>query len=224
MSDYDDFFSDDIVLDETLLAVLDAEETKFNQSQQHPRPSQPVPPPKRQKTDQGWKHTRAASQSDSFYDDLPEISISGDGFYGVLPPTVPNSNRATTPTIQAQPYSRTTSGASSSRSSVPGPSVIPHSQGTRPNPPLRQAPPRHGFVQAPLPPANRNFGRSTSQNSTMSMSRPIVRPVAPTVPTRAQNPSRQPSSDETTALRLQLEQVRNLSSPSITFLEISVLS
>ncbi|KAF9648585.1 hypothetical protein BDM02DRAFT_3115206 [Thelephora ganbajun] len=101
----DDFFFDDIVLDEEALAVLDAEESKYFgtvanvQSNSRPAPTQPTPPPaKRQRTDGdgGWKHPtigigggsgKAVSQnqkrSDSFYEDLPDISLAGDGVYGV---------------------------------------------------------------------------------------------------------------------------------------------
>lgn len=102
----DDFlFDDDIVLDAAALAVLDAEESKyFNsvanvQSNPRPAPTQPTPPPpKRQRTDDdgGWKHPatgigngsgklalRNQKRSDSFYEDLPDISLAGDGIYGV---------------------------------------------------------------------------------------------------------------------------------------------
>ena len=102
----DDFlFDDDIVLDEATLAILDAEESKYFgsvagvQSNLRPAPTQPTPPPaKRQRTDDdgGWKHpatgsgngsgklvSRNQKRSDSFYEDLPDISLAGDGVYGV---------------------------------------------------------------------------------------------------------------------------------------------
>ena len=105
MSD-DYLFDDDIVLDADALAILDAEESKYFGTlanvQPNPRsaPTQPTPPPaKRRRTDDdgGWKHTakgvrgqgssKLVSQnlkrSDSFYEDLPNISLAGDGVYGV---------------------------------------------------------------------------------------------------------------------------------------------
>ena len=109
MSD-DYLFDDDLVLDEDALAILDAEESKYLgtlahvQSNPHPAPTQPTPPPaKRQRTDDdgGWKPTTTAAttggigggsskhvsqgvkRSDSFYEDLPNISLAGDGVYDV---------------------------------------------------------------------------------------------------------------------------------------------
>jgi hypothetical protein len=98
----DDFlFDDDIVFDEAALAILDAEESKYLsslanvESNPRPAPTQPAPPPaKRQRTDGdgGWKHPptgigngsgKLAKRSDSFYEDLPDISLAGDGVYGV---------------------------------------------------------------------------------------------------------------------------------------------
>ena len=101
----DDFFDDDIILDEDALAILDAEESKYfstlanAQQNQRPAPTQPTPPPaKRQRTDGdgGWKHPATGGgsgsgnvvaqnpkRSDSFYEDLPDISLAGDGVYGV---------------------------------------------------------------------------------------------------------------------------------------------
>jgi len=114
----DDFlFDDDIVLDEAALAILDAEESKYfgsianAQLNPRPAPTQPAPPPaKRQRTDGdgGWKHpatgigggsgklvSRIQRRSDSFYEDLPDIALAGDGVYGVYsqgsqPPQNPN--------------------------------------------------------------------------------------------------------------------------------------
>ena len=79
------------------------------QSDTRPAPSQPTPPPaKRRRTDDdgGWKHTttnttttaigiaggsgsgkpltpQLQKRSDSFYEGLPDISLAGDGVYGV---------------------------------------------------------------------------------------------------------------------------------------------
>ncbi|KAJ7217952.1 hypothetical protein GGX14DRAFT_598835 [Mycena pura] len=86
MDGSDDYFFDDIVLDDTTLAVLDSEERKYL--------SQAVPPPaKRQKTDTGWKpvvrpgHANAVANDN---EDLPEISVGGDGSY-----TVRSASRST---------------------------------------------------------------------------------------------------------------------------------
>jgi len=101
----DDFLFDDIVLDADALAILDAEEYKYFgtvanvQSNPRPAPTQPTPPPaKRQRTGDngGWKDpaknvgggsgrivSKNQKRSDSFYEDLPDISLAGDGVYGV---------------------------------------------------------------------------------------------------------------------------------------------
>ena len=100
MSD-DFFFDDDIILDEVALAILDAEESKYfgsianAQLNPRPAPTQPTPPPaKRQRKDGDgvWKHPATGSgngsgklasqiqkRTDSFYEDLPDISLAGDG-------------------------------------------------------------------------------------------------------------------------------------------------
>ncbi|KAJ6625538.1 hypothetical protein B0H10DRAFT_616844 [Mycena sp. CBHHK59/15] len=76
MDGSDDYLFDDMVFDDQTLAVLDSEEQKFL--------SQTAPPPsKRRKTDNGWKPvavpSRAVVLDDN--DDLPEISVHGDGSY-----------------------------------------------------------------------------------------------------------------------------------------------
>ncbi|KDQ53575.1 hypothetical protein JAAARDRAFT_429017 [Jaapia argillacea MUCL 33604] len=82
MDDSDDYFDDAIELDETTLAVLDQEESKFNLTQSIRPPSIP-PPPKRQKTEQGWRHSPQPSGTTfGDLDDLPEISVRNDGTYG----------------------------------------------------------------------------------------------------------------------------------------------
>ncbi|KAF8070536.1 hypothetical protein FPV67DRAFT_1025596 [Lyophyllum atratum] len=80
MSDYDDYFTDDIFLDDQTLAILDQEEQKYL--------TQAAPPPsKRQKTDDGW---------------TTEISLSLGGSYGVLHDASRSSN---TPAIAPKPRS-----------------------------------------------------------------------------------------------------------------------
>jgi len=85
MQDSDDYFADDFVLDETALAVLDEEEHKYTLSTQNSVPSHIPPHPKRLKTETGWRpgpnNRRADTMDDQDY--LPEISVQGDGSYGL---------------------------------------------------------------------------------------------------------------------------------------------
>jgi hypothetical protein len=209
--DFDHYFEDDIDLDESALAVLDAEERKFNQSQQHSRPTLPVPPPKRQKTEQGWKHTRGLTQTDSYFEDLPEISVGNDGSYGMLEdlPDVPNTFRNRAPLLSAAPQSSPNSTGSTTVSSSTCSSNNPHvglpSQGQQQQ--LGSRPqPRNGGVP---PQTNRNFVRASSQNFAGNQARQSLPPAQP-VPPRTTNSrsSVQPTNDEISALRVQLEQVR----------------
>ncbi|KAG5648524.1 hypothetical protein DXG03_003135 [Asterophora parasitica] len=84
MSDYDDYFTDDICFDDQTLAILDHEEQKYlNQAVKTPAP----PPAKRQKTDSDWSDgvgaRGGASKAKATVDYLPEICLSLDGNYGV---------------------------------------------------------------------------------------------------------------------------------------------
>ena len=77
MDDSDDYFDDDLVLDEKTLAILDREEQKYF--------SQKQPPPavtKKQKTRDGWSPGVGSRPREHDFDDLPEISITADGNYG----------------------------------------------------------------------------------------------------------------------------------------------
>lgn len=85
MQDSDDYFTDDFILDDTALAVLDEEEHKYTLSTQNTALSRVSPPPKRLKTEAGWRpgpNSRRAETMDDL-DDLPEISVQGDGSYGL---------------------------------------------------------------------------------------------------------------------------------------------
>ena len=102
MSD-DYIFDDEITLDEDALAILDATESNYfgmlANAQPFPQPAKThltPPPAKRRRTggDGGWDHPSTGipggsgklisqKRSDSFYEDLPDISIAGDGVYGV---------------------------------------------------------------------------------------------------------------------------------------------
>ena len=85
MDNSDDYFNDDFELNDDALAILDLEEQKHTLSTQKSSTSSAPPPPKRQKTNAGWKHapaTRSTVFADDL-DDLPEISVKGDGSYGL---------------------------------------------------------------------------------------------------------------------------------------------
>ena len=85
MDDSDDYFNDGFELNDDALAILDLEENKHNLSTEKTFASSTPPPPKRQKTDTGWKPapvTRSVVPMDDL-DDLPEISVKGDGSYGL---------------------------------------------------------------------------------------------------------------------------------------------
>lgn len=89
MSD-DSYFGDDIVLDDDVLAALDAEEQKHLITQPQATKQTFVrhtpPPPKKQKTYHQWNSRPATLHgTDSLdeYGDLPEISVQGDGTYEV---------------------------------------------------------------------------------------------------------------------------------------------
>ncbi|KAI0930684.1 hypothetical protein AcV5_007334 [Taiwanofungus camphoratus] len=86
MQDPDDYFGDDgIVLDENVLAVLDEEERKFNETQRlvqrASRLDNSLPPPaKRQKV---FHEPNIGLLRTATFDleDLPEVSVQGDGLY-----------------------------------------------------------------------------------------------------------------------------------------------
>ncbi|KAH9894824.1 hypothetical protein C8Q73DRAFT_790022 [Cubamyces lactineus] len=92
--DPDDYFEDDdLILDENVLAVLDAEENKFKQAQQQQQPvgerrpadAPPAEPPpsKRQKTSHEWNEEQKILLSPEDDEGLPDISIMGGGAYRV---------------------------------------------------------------------------------------------------------------------------------------------
>ncbi|KAF5321014.1 hypothetical protein D9619_001891 [Psilocybe cf. subviscida] len=92
MDGSDDYFFDDIAFDDQTLAILDQQEKKHQvQAQQKPpsnattTPAPRVAPvPKRQKTHTGWTPGGATpSSSRTTEDDLPEISLHGDGSYAI---------------------------------------------------------------------------------------------------------------------------------------------
>lgn len=101
MADSDDYGFDDIVLDDQALALLDQEEQKYlqrpNAASQNPIVT-PIAPEghvnKRHKTTTGWTPGIGANlTSNDAYDDLPEISLRGDGSYGIGGRMVVQANR-----------------------------------------------------------------------------------------------------------------------------------
>jgi len=89
MDDSDDY-PDDFIFDEQTLAILDQEEQKYlTQS------TSLAPVTKKLKTSAGWKPgIGARTISHDNLDDLPEISLHGDGTYGVEPTGVERSTTA----------------------------------------------------------------------------------------------------------------------------------
>lgn len=88
----DNYFLDDLVLDDKALAVLDEEESKFKRitSTQTQQSVTVAPPAKRQKTTGSWQPqhdsvSRTVRRADTLEDmeDLPDVSIRQDGTYGL---------------------------------------------------------------------------------------------------------------------------------------------
>lgn len=81
MSDYDEYFTDDVLLDDQTLAILEHEERKYiDQSNNNASP-----PSKRQRTNNGWTVGIGLRKTISdIPESLPEISLESDGSYGVL--------------------------------------------------------------------------------------------------------------------------------------------
>ncbi|CCL99869.1 uncharacterized protein FIBRA_01894 [Fibroporia radiculosa] len=88
MQDTDDYFFDDFNIDDSVIAVLDEAENTYNESQRLTQASSirnpDVPPPlKRQKLEVGWKPKPPRVSYTKSFEDLPEISVRGDGLYGL---------------------------------------------------------------------------------------------------------------------------------------------
>jgi hypothetical protein len=159
MDDSDDYDIDEIVLDNQTLAVLDQEEQKYFQGRsllasadltvQHAN--------KRQKTLNGWAPGIGSTSSrGEIYDDLPEISLQGDGSYGIG-----NGGNSASIAPDVFPVDRNTQALRTRTSSnllqanPPSSRIYPQSSGSRP---LVPHPPAPGNVpQRPrfLPPAER---------------------------------------------------------------------
>lgn len=116
MDDFDSYFTDDIVLDEQTLAVLDKEERKYLTQN---KDITQAPPAKKLKTDSGW---RAIPASSRFTDDLPEINLQVDGSYGVQDTSLQKpaqAHRTFAPVTHKTVYEQSRASCSSSRSSSP---------------------------------------------------------------------------------------------------------
>ena len=118
MQNSDDYFDDDddFVVDATVLAALDEAERKYGESQRlsQRRPSAPPtpPPPKRQKLANNASIPRPGNNARRL-ESLPDISVQGDGSYGVYtkPITLPSfdhTNHATAISSSRGGFSRTT--------------------------------------------------------------------------------------------------------------------
>jgi len=108
MDDSDDYGYDDFVLDEQTLAALDQAEQKYQNSL--PKPFDHLEPVnKRHKTDTGWKAGLGAAsnylENDDF-DDLPEISVRGDGSYSIRPTTTKETHINTVPPVGSSSSSK----------------------------------------------------------------------------------------------------------------------
>ncbi|KAJ7703096.1 hypothetical protein B0H17DRAFT_86726 [Mycena rosella] len=157
MDGSDDYFTDEIVFDEQAFAVLDSAELKYI-SQAAP------PPPKRQKTDNGWKPVPSRGTAFVEHEDLPEISVHGDGSYALRAPTKGAEQNSTVfphaprNTVNSQvgvlPHHRVASVPTSSRPPIhtlPGPPSRPRDTLPQPTTRTRGHPPQRA-VASKIPP------------------------------------------------------------------------
>jgi hypothetical protein len=216
MDGSDDYFTDEIILDDETLAVLDKQEREY--LTQKTKAQEVSPPTKRQKTENGWKPgVGNRSETLEFLDGLPEVSVQGDGTYGVggfrnisnafadhgnrtrnVGSYGPSIARTNHPNHAVQAPSR----------QIPAQASIypPHSQRSQPaSQPRRQVSPRQNSYGQP----SRNLpnGRSIPR---ASQERPPV-PVPPSHPPilspKPPAPDKK-ANEELEALRLKAEEVR----------------
>lgn len=146
MDGSDDYLFDDIVLDEETLADIDSKEQQYlTQVAQ--------PPAKRQKTDNGWKPVAAQARAPVSNDeDLPEISIHGDGTYAFRGSARAGANLNATLTVP--PVSKKTQSVQLLDQRVVSASAATiHGTNTRPGPPSRP-PQQHGHTPPRVPNAS----------------------------------------------------------------------
>ncbi|KAF8893964.1 hypothetical protein BD779DRAFT_1669476 [Infundibulicybe gibba] len=164
----DDYFTDDLILDEQTLAVLDqAEGSYFTQNQPSNQPRSPLPISKRQKTVSGWKPSHSG-QNTHYEDqeDLPEISVGRDGSYDVVHLGVPNSTRINKVTAGPFDISPSHSARGARLPETRPPTVAPG----RPVPPS---------IQSSMQPMRNSYGRPTTnvvpRQTTQAVNRPLTR-------------------------------------------------
>lgn len=115
----EEFAYDDLFLDDETLLVLEQEEQKFQEEQkcqeeqkyraQTAQQLTELPPPKRQKSDNGWRAVDGNQRASTVQlDELPEIALQGDGSYGfgrrarrILSPAQQPSTVSDVPTVGA---------------------------------------------------------------------------------------------------------------------------
>jgi hypothetical protein len=187
----DDELFDDIEFDDDAFAQIDAQTTQFLTqapapapvpapapapavARVHSRDSGPsrapplaLPPPKRRRTPTGWVSTT----SDMEEEDLPDITLTGDGSYALAPPV----NRSHNAPVRPVPNVRTTSNhAVSTRASMqPTLPPIAHS------PPMQAPAPVPVPVPVPVPPP-------ATVRAPVPVTIPAITIVQPAVP---QNPA-----------------------------------
>lgn len=110
MDDIDDYFDDDLVLDEQTLAILDREEQKYISQIQQPKLPLPAVT-KKLKTRDGWSPGAGSRTREDEFDDLPEISVTADGNYGftdssTLPKNLSQTLQTEPNASQAKPLSQ----------------------------------------------------------------------------------------------------------------------
>lgn len=198
MQDSDDYFTDDIILDDEALAILDEEEQKFTLSTQAQIPTPPSPPAKRQKTNHDWKtsggfHRRSDTLDD--LEDLPEISVSADGSYGVHARQAASVYRPSNHAASKQPQRNEPAQSSSNnfqnalnQSSIEKPAAGA-TVSKRAHPPRRQG----------------SYALDTERGASASISRPVDAAASSNKPMDA--PPQMKAQIE--ALRLQMEEVRD---------------
>ncbi|EMD37735.1 hypothetical protein CERSUDRAFT_94735 [Gelatoporia subvermispora B] len=105
MDDFDDYFDDDIVVDEDVLAILDEEETKFTETQRLTERRSPHSPPPAKRQKLNHPSTERFSRTTSIdFEDLPEVSVVGDGTYGLFGSNLPPGLRDTSENTSASKF------------------------------------------------------------------------------------------------------------------------
>lgn len=193
MSEYDDYFTDDIFLDEQTLAVLDHEEQKYLTLTQAIQSG--PPPSKRQKT----KHASTPESETPTTEDipvppkrpeyLPEIALHWDGSYGVQTKQIPvpsadlSQGRALDPGVAGKRITNPIVDRTSCAPAIPPQRVLPPTTSRNNRSPSQTRPP-----QAQRPNSHGNTSRKlSSSGSTANVFRPLIHSyelhgISPNVP------------------------------------------